>query len=95
MINYGSQVVANACAVLPYRGWEARGDMADAATTGFGMDRHHCAGALDEPAANQVEMLQANRASQIAQLSDNTCPIESESIQKICFGGLRQLSFCV
>jgi hypothetical protein len=42
---------------LPDRGWEAREDMAHAATTGLGMARRHCAEALDELAANQVELL--------------------------------------
>jgi hypothetical protein len=69
--------------VLPDRDCEARGDMAHAATTGFGMARPRCAGALDEPTANQVEMLQANGADQsVDQLSDNACPIESELLSQ-------------
>ena len=39
---------------LPDRGWQARGDLAYAPTARLGMDRRRCAGALDEPAANQV-----------------------------------------
>ena len=42
-------------AVLPDRGWQARGDLADVAATRVGMDRRGCAGALDELAANQVK----------------------------------------
>ena len=41
-------------AVLPDRGRQARGDLAYAPTARLGMDGRRCAGALDEPAANQV-----------------------------------------
>ena len=41
-------------AVLPDLGFQARGNLADVAAPRVGMDRRFCAGALDEPAANQV-----------------------------------------